>query len=165
MLVPACAGLASSPLSFLHLFFQHGGVELESDGLDVAGLLAAEHVARAAQLEVERGDLEAGAEVGELLERGQASARDLGQLGRGRDEEVSVGAAIAAAHAAAELVELRQSVAIGAVDEDGVGQRDVEAVLDDGGGDQHVVLVVHEGEHDALQLGFGELAVADGDAR
>ena len=33
------------------------------------------------------------------------------------------------------------------------------------GGDEHVVLVVHEGEHDALELGFGELAVADDDAR
>ncbi len=55
-------------------------------------------------------------------------------------------------------------MAVGAVDDDGVGEGDVEAVFDDGGGDEDVVLVVHEGEHDALELGFGELAVADDDA-
>ena len=33
------------------------------------------------------------------------------------------------------------------------------------GRDQHVVLVVHEGEHDLLQLGLAHLAVADDDAR
>ncbi len=75
--------------------FEHGGVHLEADGLDVAGLFAAEHVACAAQFEIERGDLEAGAEVGELLEGGEAAACDLGELGVGRDEQVGVGAAIA----------------------------------------------------------------------
>ena len=49
--------------------------------------------------------------------------------------------------------------------DDGVGQRNVEAVFDDGGGDEDVVLVVHEGEHDALELGLGKLAVANDDAR
>ncbi len=56
-------------------------------------------------------------------------------------------------------------MAVGAIDEHGVGEGDVEAVLDDGGGDQHVVLVVHEGEHHAFELGFAHLAVAHGDAR
>ena len=55
-------------------------------------------------------------------------------------------------------------MAVGAVDDDGVGERDVEAVLDDGGGDEDVVLVIHEGEHDAFELGLRQLAVADDDA-
>ena len=151
----------------LHLadgLFEHGGVHLEADGLDVAGLFAAEHVACAAEFEVEGGDLEAGAEVGEFLECGEAAAGDFGQFGLRRDEQVGVGAAVAAAYAAAELIELAEAVAVGAVDDDGVGERDVEAVFDDAGGDEHVVLVVHEGEHDALELGLGELAVADDDA-
>src|SRR6201999_94548 len=57
-----------------------------------------------------------------------------------------------------------EAVTISTVYEDGVGQGDVEAVFDNGGGDEDVVLVVHEGEHDALELSFGELAVADDDA-
>ena len=55
-------------------------------------------------------------------------------------------------------------MAVGAVDDDGVGTRDVEAVFDDAGGAEDVVLVVHEGEHDTLEFGLGELAVADDDA-
>ena len=56
-------------------------------------------------------------------------------------------------------------MAVGAVDDDGVGARDVEAVLDDAGGAEHIVLAVHEGEHRALEFGLGHLAVADDDAR
>ena len=163
----SCGGGRSTRFFALHLadgFFEHGGVHLEADGFDVAGLFAAEHVACAAELEVEGGDLEAGAEVGEFLEGGEAAAGDFGEFLLGRDEEVGVGAAIAAAYAAAELVELDEAVAVGAVDDDGVGEGDVEAVFDDGGGDEDVVLVIHEGEHDAFEFGFGELAVADDDA-
>ena len=156
------AGLA------LHLLdgrFEHGGIKLEPDRLDVAALFAAEHVAGAAEFEIEGGNLEAGAEVGELLERGQAAAGNLGELLLRRDEQIGVGAAIGTADAAAQLVEFAEPVAIGSVDQHGIGERDVEAVFDDGGGDQHIVLVVHEGQHDALELGFAHLAVADDDAR
>ena len=83
----------------------------------------------------------------------------------GGNEQIRIGAAVGAAHAAAQLVELAEAVAVGAVDEDGVGERNVEAVFDDGGGHQHVVLVVHEGEHHSFQLGLAHLAVAHGDAR
>ena len=131
----------------------------------MAALLAAEHVACAAQFEVERGDFESGAKVAELLERGEAAARDFSELIFGRNEQIGVGAAIGAAHAAAQLVELAEAVAIGAIDEDGIGERNVEAVFNDGGGDEHVEFVTHEGEHDSLELVLAHLAVADGDAR
>ncbi len=158
-------GLVAFALHLVDGFFEHRRVHLEADGLDVAALLATEHVAGTAELEVECGDFEAGAEIGELLERGQAAARDLGQLGVRRDEQVGVGAAIGASDAASELVQLAQSMAVRAVDDDGVGERDVEAVFDDRSRDEHVVLVVHKGEHDALELGLRQLSVADDDAR
>jgi hypothetical protein len=62
------------------------------------------------------------------------------------------------------LIELAKAVTVCAVNHDGVGERDVEAVLDDGGRDEDVVLVVHEGEHHALELGLGKLTVTDDDA-
>ena len=65
----------------------------------------------------------------------------------GRDQQVGVRRPVGPADAAAELVELRQPVAVGAVDDDRVGVRDVEAVLDDGGRQQHVELPRHEVEH------------------
>ena len=66
-----------------------------------------------------------------------------------RNQQVGVGAAIRSADAAAQLIELRQAVAIGAVDDDRVGVRDVEAVLDDRRREQHVVLVRDEVDHHA----------------
>ena len=63
------------------------------------------------------------------------------------------------------MIKLAEPVAIGTVDDDGVGERDVEAVFDDGGGDEHIELVMHEGEHHAFQIFFTHLTVADDDAR
>ena len=100
-------GLFAVAFEFVDGLFEHAGIHLEADGFDVAGLLAAEHVACAAKFEVECGDFEAGSEVGELLEGGEATAGDLGEFGVGRDEEIGVGPAVGAADAAAELVELR----------------------------------------------------------
>jgi len=39
-------------LQLFHSGFKHGSVEFEADGLNVAALLAAEHVACAAQLQI-----------------------------------------------------------------------------------------------------------------
>ena len=77
--VVGCSSSAS-PFIFLHRLLEHGGVHLEADGFNVAALLAAEHVAGAAKFEIERGDFEARAEVGEFLERGEAAAGDFGEL-------------------------------------------------------------------------------------
>ena len=72
--------------------FEHLAVEVEADGFDVAVLLAAEHVACAAQFEVESGDAEAGAEFAELFHGGEALAGDVGEHFFGRDEEIGIGA-------------------------------------------------------------------------
>ena len=52
----------------LHRLLQHGGIHLKAYCFDMPALLAAEHVACAAQFEIERGYLEAGAEVAELFQ-------------------------------------------------------------------------------------------------
>src|SRR6185437_3161237 len=69
------------------------------------------------------------------------------------------------AHASAQLVKLAQSVAVGAIDEHGVCKRNINAVFDDRGGNEHVVLVMHEGENHAFKLGFAHLAMAHNHAR
>ena len=66
---------------------------------------------------------------------------------------------------AADLVELREPEAVGAVDDQGVGVGDVQAVLDDGGADQDVHVSVHETEHHLVELPPAHLAVGDGDGR
>src|SRR5580658_1000381 len=144
---------------------KHGGVELKADGLNVAALLAAEHVACAAEFEIESGDFEAGAEIRKFLERGKTAARDFRKLMLLRDEQIGVSAAVGAADAATQLVEFAEAVALSAIDDDGVGEGNVEAVFNDGGGDKHVKLMAHEGEHDFLKLVLAHLAVSGGDAR
>ena len=79
--------------------------------------------------------------------------------------KISVSAAIGAADAAAKLVKLGEAHAVGAIDDDGVAEGNVESVFDDGGGDQDVGLVMHEFEHHFFEFAFAHLPVADGDAR
>ena len=119
---------------------------------DVAVLLAAQQISRAAQFQIERGDFEARAQVGKFAQRGQPFARDFAQLGVLRDQQIRIRAPIGPPHAPAQLVQLGEAVALGVFDDDGVGERNIQAVFDDGGGDEHVVFVAHEAEQHALQL-------------
>ena len=82
-----------------------------------------------------------------------------------RNQQVGVGAPVGSPDPPAQLVELRQPVAIGAIDDDRVRVRDVEAVLDDRRRQQHVVLVRDEVDHRLLELVLPHLAVADARSR
>src|SRR5258708_28671464 len=104
----------------------------------MAVLLTAEHVAGAAKLEVQGGDAETGAEFAELFHGGEAFAGDVGERGVRRNEEIGIGALRGTADAAAQLVEFGEAEAVGAVDQNGVGAGDVQAVLNDGGGDKNI---------------------------
>ena len=110
----------------------------------MAGLLVAEQVAGAADLEVAHRDLEAGAELRVVRQRAEAPRRLLGQRGRARVEQVRVGALAAAADAAADLVELGEAEHVGALDDQRVRLRDVDARLDDARRDEHVGLAAQE---------------------
>src|SRR4029077_12936709 len=99
----------------------------------MAVLLAAEHVAGAAEFEVESGDAESGAEFAEFFHGGEAFAGNVGERGVRGDEEVGVSALGGAADAAAELVEFGEAEAVGAINQNRVGAGDVQAVFDDGG--------------------------------
>ena len=74
-------------LQFVNGFFEQPDVRVEAHGLDVTVLLAAQQIAGAAQFEIERGDLEARAQIAEFFQRGQTLARDLAQLRVGRAPE------------------------------------------------------------------------------
>ena len=56
-------------------------------------------------------------------------------------------------------------MAVGAIDDDGVAQRNIQSVFDDRRSNEDVGLVAHEVEHDLLQFAFAHLSVADDDAR
>ena len=71
------------------------------------------------------------------------------------------GGTVRSADPAAELIELRQPVPVRAVDDDGVGIRDIEAVLDDGGRQEDVEAPLDEIQHGTLERGLVHLSVAD----
>ena len=105
----------------------HLAVQVVADRGDVTGLCLAEQVAGTADLEVAHGDLEARAELGRLADRLEPLVGLLGQDLVLRVEEVGVGTRAAAADAAAELVHLAEAEQVGALDDEGVDRRHVDA--------------------------------------
>ena len=77
--------------------------------LDVAGLLLAQEVAGAAQVEIVACELKSGAQHVERLQHGEPLLRLRRDLGFGRDRERGVGTHLRATEAAAQLVELREA--------------------------------------------------------
>ena len=131
---------------------QHLQVHLETHRRDRAVLLGAEQVAGAADLEVAKGDLET---LPELVQPGddvQPLVRLLGQRAARVVEEVGVRAPPGPADAAPQLIELRQPEAVGALDDDRVDVRDVEARLDDRRAHEHVELRGLELDHHVREL-------------
>ena len=103
---------------------EHLGIKFETDGFDVPALLAAQKIACATQLEIERGDFEPCSEIRKFFQRRQPATCDGSEFGFSRHQQVGIGAAVRAAHAAAQLVKLREAQTVGAIDEDGVAQRE-----------------------------------------
>ncbi len=137
----------------------HPYVQVEAHPGDVPGLLAAEQVARAADLQVLERHVHARAHLGVLRDRGQPFVGGLGQRLLRREQEVRVGPFAAAPDPAPQLVQLRQPVDVGAIHDQGVGVRDVEPGFHDRGGHQHVGLAVKEVRHDPLERVLVHLAV------
>ncbi len=146
-------------LELVHGLADQPDVEVEPDVGDVAGLLAAEQVAGAADLEVLHGDGHAAAEVGVLGQGGQPLVGGLGERLLLRVEEVGVGPLARTADPAAQLVQLREPEGVGPLDDHRVGVGDVEAGLDDRRADQHVEAPLPEVQHHLLELVLPHLAV------
>ena len=147
-----------------HRFLQHLLVELEADLLDVAGLFLAQQVAGAAHVEVVRRELEARAQRIERLQYLEPALRLHGDLPLGRQREQRIGAHLGTADPSAQLIELRQAKAVGAVHDQRIGSRNVETGLDDRGREQQVVFAVVESRHDVVEHGRRHLPVRDDDS-
>ncbi len=76
---------------------------------------------------------------------------DVGQGGKRRTKEITVSLFIAPAHPATHLVQIAQAEHVGVVNDDGIGVRDIQTGLNNGGSHQHIVLVVNKLKHYVLQ--------------
>ncbi len=130
----------------------------------MAGLLLAEKIARAADVEVVAGELEAGAQAFERLQHLQPPLRRIGQLSVSRHGKQRIGTLLGPADAAADLVELGEAEIVGPMHDQRIGVGDVEARFDDGRRQQHVELAVVEGIHDVVEFARRHLPVGDDEA-
>ena len=146
-------------LVLFHRLGDHAHVKVEADPLDVAGLLVAQQVAGAAQLQILHGHVVAGPQGRVLGDGGQPVVGGLGHGLAGVVEEVGVGALPAASHPAAQLMELGEPEAVGPVHNQRVGVGNIQAGLDDGRADQHIDVPVPEVADDPVQLLLPHLAV------
>src|SRR5580698_6383604 len=146
-------------LELLHSLLEQANIRVVAYGFDVAVLFTAEQVPRAAQLQIERRDFEPGAQVAEFLQRRQTLARNLGKLRIGGHQHVGVGTPVPAPHAAAQLIQLAEAIALRVLNDDGVREWNIDAILDDRGRHQYVEFVAHEAQQHALQLSLTHLAV------
>src|SRR5262249_40415671 len=151
-------------LELSHRAVEHLRVEFESNSFDMSALLTTQQISRPAQFEIKSSNFETGTQIGEFLQRGQTTACDGRQLNLGWEQEISVSTAIRAAHAATQLVQLGESQALGAIDQNGVAKRDIQTVFDYRRCNQNVGFVMHELEHRFLEFGFWHLAVPDQNA-
>ena len=130
----------------------------------MAGLLVAEQIAGAADIEIVRGELEARAQSVERLQHFEPALGLRRDLARGRQREQRIGAQLGAADAAAQLIDLRQPEHVGAMHDQRIRGRNIEPGFDDGGREQHVEFAVVERRHDVFEHGRRHLAVGRGDA-
>jgi hypothetical protein len=129
----------------------------------VAGLLPAEDVARAPDLEVGQRDLEPGTELRRVEDRLESLARVLAHPLAPPVEQVGVGAPRRPPDAPAELVELGEAERVRPVDEDRVGIRDIQAGFDDRRADEDVCRARRKREHHLLEHAFRHLPMPDHD--
>ena len=127
----------------------------------VARLLRAEQIARAAYLKVTHGDAEARVELGEFPYRLEPLLGDLGEHLVLPVRQVRAGAPGRAPDAAAYLVELGKAHFVRVLDDQRVDVRDVDARLDDRRAHEHLHLAVRHAVHDLGKLRLAHAAVGD----
>ena len=125
------------------------------------GLLVAEQVARAADLQVAHRDLEARAELGVVRQRRQPLRRLRRERRRRVVQQIRIRTLATAPHAPADLVELRQAERVRVLDDQRVRLRDVDPRLDDRCAHEHVRAAAQVVHHHLLELALAHLPVGD----
>ena len=128
-------------LELPHGLFQQLAIHLITHGRDMAGLLRAQNVSRAANFQIAHRDLEARAQVRIFLDRLESLRRDRRHGPIRRQKQIAIRPMLPPPDPAAKLVQLAQAKSIGVVDDDRVGVGDIQAGFDDRRADENIRLV------------------------
>ena len=148
------------PAQIGHRLAQQLRVQVEAHRLYLPALVRAQQVAGAPDFQVAHRDAEAGAQLVGLQDGVDALPGGVRDFPVGGNQQVGIGAVVAPAHPAPQLVQLRQPEAVGPVNDDGIHIGHIQAGFNDGGADQHIRFPVGESHHHILQLRFGHLPVS-----
>ncbi len=128
-------------------------------------LRQAQQIAAPADFQIVVGDAETGTRFGKFLDGLKSFhgvARQHRALGQ---QQIGAGLLIAPAHAAADLVELGQAEAVGAVDDDRIGRGNIQTRSDNRRADQHVEFAPDKLRHGLFDVRRFHLAVHHADFR
>ena len=142
---------------------QHVGIQREADLLHLAALRFAQHLARAAYLQIVHREIEATAELLHRLYRLQPFLCLRGKC-LGFHQQIGISLMMRASDATAQLMQLSQTETVGAVHDDGVDGGYVDAGFDDGGAQQHIETLLIKIAHYLLQITLAHLPVRDANA-
>ena len=109
-----------------------------------AALFGTQHVSGPADVQVLHGDMYAAAQVAEVLNGLQATPGFGREAGQGRCQQVAEGFFIAATHTASHLMQVTEAEVLCLVDDDGIRIGDVDAALNDGSGQQDVIIIIRK---------------------
>ncbi len=126
-----------------------------------AALLGTQQIARTTDVQILHSEVETTAQVREGLQSLQAPACFGRHRTAWRGQQIAEGLAVATAHTATHLMQVRKTEMVGAVDDDRVGIGDVDTILHNRRREQHVVVVVDKVGDDLLQLFGRHLSMTD----
>ena len=159
-------------IEFVELFVAQFGDSLRENLLiglvaevgDEAALFGTQQIAGAADVEVLHGNVDATAQVAEVLDGLQTATRIEVEGRERRCQQVAERLLIRAPYPTTHLVQVAQAEVMRSVYDNGIGIRNVQAALYDGGGDEDIVVVVGKIDHDPLQLLGRHLSVSHSNA-
>ena len=140
---------------------KHPAVEVEADGGDLTALGCPEQVARTPDLQIAHGNPKTCAELRVLTDRLHPATSLPNHHHVAWKHQIGIGLLTTTADTPPELVEIGESEAVGAVDDDRVGIGDIKTAFDDRCGNQNIGLPFHEALHHSLQLPLLHLPVTD----
>ena len=142
-----------------HLSIQQMTRQLGPEKLNMSALLVRKEVATSPHIHVTRTHQKTGALVVQLLQRVQPFGRRARRLAFGVGEKEGERSRTPAAHAASQLMQLRQAEFVRTPHDDGVGAREIQAAFDDVRREQYVGLACGKTHHRSIDIGSRHLAV------
>ena len=148
-----------------HRLTQQIRVQVETNRVDLPALVGPQQVAGPPNFQVPHCNAKTRPQFVSLQNGVNTLAGRLGNLPPGGQQQVSVSPVVAPPHPPPQLVKLRQTKAVGPVNNNGVHIRHIQPGLNDGGANQHIRLPVGEGNHHLLKLVLRHLPVSHQKAR